>query len=85
MKDTLRHLTILFVFILGWIILLLFLNKKIMESEEPSKFDQAYEKVQYFDSLFYEARTRGDIEEMIQFNDSTKFYARKMVKNLMED
>ena len=53
--------------------------------KEPSRFEQAYEKIKYFDSLFYKARERGDIEKMIQFNDSTKFYAREMVKNLMED
>ena len=52
--------------------------------KEPSRFEQTYEKIKYFDNLFYKTRERGDIEKMIQFNDSTKFYAREMVKNLME-
>lgn len=85
MKETSKTYVVILIVVLGWITLLLALNKRVMENEEPSKFDQAYEKVQHFDSLFYEARERGEIEEMIQFNDSTKLYTGKMIKNLMEE
>lgn len=53
--------------------------------KEPSRFKQAYQKVQYFDSLSQVYTDQNNLYMMIEYRDSMMYYFGEMIKNLKEE
>lgn len=75
-------------FTLSIIVLIMFISgmtlKKEKIEQEHSKFDQAYQKVQHFDSLSEVYTQKEDLQMMIDCRDSMVYYLGEMIRNFNE-